>query len=173
LKQLLYLTLVVSLVPIQATVLSHVSVGGIRPDLCLVAASLVGFFTGVREGLLLGLAMGFVQDLFSAGELWLNLVTKGSVGFLSGVAGRYVANATTITALAGILGLSLVSGTVFLLTVGPGGLRDASFAVRAVLLPQAMWDAALGAGLYWLLARRVRRAQAILEGPTGLGSLMR
>lgn len=172
-KQLLYLTLVFGLVPIQSTVLSHVSVGGIRPDLCLVAASLVGFFIGVREGLLLGLAMGFVQDLFSAGELWLNLMTKGSAGFLAGMAGRYVANATTFTALAGILGLSLVSGTVFLLTVGPGGLRDASFAVRAVLLPQAMWDATLGAGLYWLLARRFRRAQAILEGPTGLGSLMR
>ncbi|MGH7204942.1 MAG: rod shape-determining protein MreD [Nitrospiraceae bacterium] len=172
-KQVLYLTLVFGLVPIQTTVLAHASVGGIRPDLCLVAASLVGLFTGELEGLLLGLAMGFVQDLFSAGELWLNLVTKGSVGFLAGVAGRYVANATTITALAAILGLSFLSGTVFLFTVGPGGLRDASFAVRAVLLPQAMWDAALGAGLYWLLAKRFRREQAILEGSSGLGSLMR
>jgi len=172
-KQLVYLILVFGLVAIQATVLSHVSVGGIRPDLCLVAASLVGFFIGMREGLLVGLAMGFVQDLFSAGELWLNLVTKASAGFLGGAAGRYVANATTITALAGILGLSLLSGTVFLLTVGPAGFRDASFAVRTVLLPQAMWDAALGAGLYWLLAKRVRRQRAILEGPTGLGSLMR
>lgn len=172
-KQVLYLTLVFGLVPIQTTVLAHASIGGIRPDLCLVAASLVGLFTGGLEGLLLGLAMGFVQDLFSAGELWLNLVTKGSVGFLAGVASRYVANATTITVLVAILGLSLLSGTVFLLTVGPGGLGDASFAVRAVLLPQAMWDAALGGGMYWLLAKRFRREQAILEGSAGLGSLMR
>jgi len=172
-KQVIYLTLVFGLVPIQTTVLAHASVGGIRPDLCLVAAILVGFFAGELDGLLLGLALGFVQDLSSAGELWLNLMTKGSVGFLAGVAGRYAANATTIAALAAILGLSLLSGTVFLLTVGPRGLGDASFAVRAVLLPQAMWDAVLGAGMYWLLAKRFRREQEILEGSTGLGSLMR
>lgn len=166
-KQVLYLILVFGLVPIQTTVLAYASVGGIRPDLCLVAASLVGFFAGELDGLLLGLALGFVQDLFSAGELWLNLVTKGSAGFLAGMAGRYVANTTTVTALVTVLGLSFLSGTVFLLTVRAGGLTDVFFAIRSVLLPQAVWDAALAAGMYWLLAKRFQREQGILEGSTG------
>ncbi|HKW85483.1 MAG TPA: hypothetical protein VJM82_00275 [Nitrospiraceae bacterium] len=172
-KPVLYLALIFGLVPIQTTVLAHSSIGGIRPDLCLVAASLVGLFAGELEGLLLGLALGFVQDLFSAGDLWLNVVTKGSVGLLAGMAGRYVAYATTITVLAAVMGLSLFSGTVFLLTVGPRGLAEGFFAVRSVLLPQALWDAVLAAGIYWLLTEHFRRKQAILEGSAGLGSLIR
>lgn len=172
-KPALYLALLFGLVPIQTTVLHYAGIGGIRPDLCLVAASLVGFFAGELEGLLLGLALGLVQDLFSAGELWLNLVTKGSVGFLAGVAGRYVAYATTITVLIAVMGLSLLSGTVFLLAVGPRGLAEGFFAVRSVLLPQSLWDAVLAAGIYWLLTKHFRRKQAILEESAGLGSLMR
>ncbi len=166
-KQALYLLLVFGLVPIQTTVLTYAGLGGVRPDLCLVAAILVGFFAGELDGLLLGLVLGFVQDLFSAGELGLNLVAKGSAGFLAGMAGRYVTNTTPITVLATVFGLSLLSGTVFLLTVGAGGLAGVSFAIWSVLLPQALWDATLGGAGYWLVARHFRREQAILEGPTG------
>ena len=166
-KQALYLLLVFGLVPIQTTVLNYAGLGGVRPDLCLVAAILVGFFAGELDGLLLGLVLGFVQDLFSAGELGLNLVAKGSAGFLAGMAGRYVANTTPITVLATVFGLSLLSGTVFLLTMGPGGLPGISYAIWSVLVPQALWDATLGGAGYWLVARHFRREQAILEGPTG------
>lgn len=156
-KPALYTGLIVLLVPVQTTALQHASIGGIRPDLCLVAACLVGVFAGEIEGLLFGLAVGFVQDLFSAGAPWINLATKGVVGLLAGLAGRHVANATPTTLLGLMLGLSLLSGVAVLALGGPsGGLANTWLTVRTVLLPQAAFDAAVCAGAYWLVTRWVR-----------------
>lgn len=103
----------------------------------------------------MGLALGFIQDLFSAGELWLNLVTKGGVGFLAGMLSRHVSSATPMLFLAALSGMSLISGLVFLI----GGAADVNFAdaveaLRSVLLPQAAYDAVAGAVAYWLIVSR-------------------
>ena len=89
-KFLFYLILVLLLVPLQTTLLPHLSVWNIKPDLGLVAAALIGLFAGELEGLLVGLTIGWVLNLFSAGELWLSLLTNGgrwSLGRIPGAAG--------------------------------------------------------------------------------------
>ena len=84
-KLLLYAALILIVVPIQATLLNHMSVLGVRPDLALIAVCLVGFFGGELDGLLLGIILGWSQDLLSAGDLWVNVVSKGGAGFLAGL----------------------------------------------------------------------------------------
>lgn len=107
-KFLFYLILVLLLVPLQTTLLPHLSVWNIKPDLGLVAAALVGLFAGELEGLLVGLAIGWVLSLFSAGELWFSLLTNGGVGLLAGFLGAAgVAGNVDLTgsgAAAGIVG---------------------------------------------------------------------
>src|SRR5207344_1137358 len=83
-KALIYGALVLAIVPLQSTLWHAVSIGGVRPDLGLIAACLVGFLGGELDGLLLGCVLGLSQDIFSAGDLWLNMVTKGGAGFLTG-----------------------------------------------------------------------------------------
>lgn len=68
----LFVGFILLLVPLQTTVLGSISPFGIRPDLCLIAACLIGFLTGQVQGLIMGFFLGFVQDLFSASDLWLN-----------------------------------------------------------------------------------------------------
>ena len=109
-KYLFYLILVLLLVPLQTTLLPHLSVWNIKPDLGLVAAALVGLFAGELEGLLVGLAIGWVLSLFSAGELWLSLLTNGGVGLLAGFLGRQVSQVTSISLGVGLLLVSLASG---------------------------------------------------------------
>lgn len=153
-----YIGLFLLVVPVQTTVLEAASVGGIRPDLCLVTAVLVGLTVGPLEGLLMGLGLGFVQDLFSAGPFGLNLLIKGVSGCLAGLTTRYMANATLTTALFVILGLSVLSGIAFLLSGRAGeNLSDLFFSLGAVLLPQAGYDAVVGVGIYSLLPWRLRR----------------
>ncbi|OGW66769.1 MAG: hypothetical protein A3H49_05160 [Nitrospirae bacterium RIFCSPLOWO2_02_FULL_62_14] len=158
-KPFLYAGLVMGLVPVQATVLEHLSVAGIRPDLCLIAASLVGYFGGPVDGALMGALLGFEQDLFSAGEGWTNLIAKAVLGLAAGVVGRYLARATPVTVLPLLLGLSVCSGLAFLMA-GAGG-DNALDAVRSVLLPQAVFDTLVGMGLYWLLAERFRKDDSL------------
>lgn len=168
-KPALYVTLVLGLVPLQTSLLHYFSLGGVRPDLCLVAAALIGFLAGPVEGVLVGIALGFTQDLFSAGALGLNLIAKGAVGLLAGLAGRQVTNATMATFLATMVSLSLLENLAFLFVVRGGGeLGDRLSALPSILLPETLLNAALGAGLYWLLTFRRPAEQEMGRGPIGL-----
>jgi rod shape-determining protein MreD len=167
-KPLLYVALVCGVVPMQVTLLQSAGLGGIRPDLCLIAACLIGILEGELEGLLVGLALGYVQDLFSAGEMWVNLLTKGLVGCLAGLAGSRLTQATPVSILGLLGGLSLLSGVILLIAVRTGeGLADQFYAVWSLLLPEAAFNAALGMAAYWLLAGLARREGGFQKVPPG------
>jgi hypothetical protein len=153
-KFLLCLILVLLLVPLQTTLLPHVSVWSIKPDLGLVATALVGLLVGELEGLLVGLAIGWVLSMFSAGELWLSLLTNGSVGLLAGFMGRQVSHVTSTALGVGLLLVSLASGLLAVANFKNLDLSQMWWMVESIILPQACFDGAMGAGLYWLLSQR-------------------
>ena len=152
-KLLFYLALVLLLVPLQTTLLPHLSVWNIKPDLGLVAAALVGLFAAELEGLLVGLVIGWVLSLFSAGELWLSLLTNGGVGLLAGFLGRQVSQVTAISMGAGLLLVSLASGLLAAMSIKSPDVSQMWWMVESIALPQARFDGAVGAGLYWLLSQ--------------------
>jgi len=153
-KFLLYLILVLLLVPLQTTLLPHLSVWNIKPDLGLVAAALVGLFAAELEGLLVGLAIGWVLSLFSAGELWLSLLTNGGVGLLAGFLGRQVSQVTAISLGAGLLVVSLASGLLAAMSFKGFDGSQMWWMVQSIVFPQACFDGVMGAGFYWLLSQR-------------------
>ena len=153
-KLLFYLILVLLLVPLQTTLLPHVSVWNIKPDLGLVSAALVGIFAGELEGLLVGLTIGWVLSLFSAGELWVSLLTNGGVGLLTGFLGRQVSQVTSISLGAGLLLMSLASGLLGAMSFKGLDLSQIWWMVESIVIPQACFDGVMGAGFYWLLSRR-------------------
>lgn len=153
-KFLLYLGLVLVLVPVQTTLLPHVSVWGIKPDLGLVFAAVIGLVAGELEGLLVGLAIGWVLNLYSAGDLWLSLVTTGGAGLFAGLLGRQVAQVTPTILCVGLLALSLAGGLVGVFSVKNATMSDTWWMIQSIVLPQACFDAVLGAGLLWLMEQR-------------------
>ena len=153
-KFLLYLILVLLLVPLQTTLLPHLSVWNIKPDLGLVAAALVGLFAGELEGLLVGLAIGWVLNLFSAGELWLSLLTNGGVGLLAGFLGRQVSQMNSVSVGVGLLLVSLVSGMFAAMNFPHLDVSQMWWMIESIVFPQAFYDGVVGAGLYWLLSQR-------------------
>jgi LytS/YehU family sensor histidine kinase len=153
-KFLFYLILLLLLVPLQTTLLPHLSLWNIKPDLGLVAAALVGLFAGELEGLLVGLAIGWVLNLFSAGELWLSLLTNGSVGLLAGFLGRQVSQVTSISLGVGLVMVSLASGLLAVMNFKYLDMAQMWWRVESIVIPQACFDGAVGAGLYWLLSQR-------------------
>lgn len=151
-KALLYLGLVIFLVPLQTILLPHVTVWGIKPDMGLLASAFIGLLAGELEGLLMGVAIGWVLSVFSAGELWLAVLTKGGVGFLAGLLGRQVVHVTPAFVGVGLLLISLLTGVAAVLTFknieGPMIWQI----LQLIVLPQACFDAAVGAGLYTFFA---------------------
>jgi hypothetical protein len=153
-KFLFYLILVLLLVPLQTTLLPHVSVLNIKPDLGLVAAALIGLFAGELEGLFVGLTIGWVLSLFSAGELWLSLLTNGGVGLLAGFLGRQMSQVTSFSLGGVLLLVSLASGLFAAMSFKGLDISQVWWMVESIVFPQACFDGLVGAGLYWLLSRR-------------------
>lgn len=149
----IYAGLIFGVVPLQTTLLPYVSVGGIRPDLGLVAVVLVGLFGTEVEALLVGLALGFTQDLFSAGGPWVNMTTKAAVGFVAGVVGKNLVNITPIAVFVPTLGLSIGAGLVLLLEARGTNVMAIINGVQFVLLPQALLDAVIASALCWVLSK--------------------
>ena len=153
-KFLFYLILVLLLVPVQTTLLPHLSVWNVKPDLGLVASALVGLFAGELEGLVVGLAIGWVLSLFSAGPIWLILLTNGGVGLLAGFVGRQLSHVTAITLGVGLLLVSLTSGLFAAMSFKDLDMSHMWWMVESIVFPQACFDGVVGAGFYWLLSRR-------------------
>jgi len=157
-KQALYLGLILGLVPLQVTGLNYVGIAGVRPDLTLMVTFLIGFLGGEIEGLLMGVFLGCVQDLFSAGSLWVNLITKGMIGILAGLLGRHLANATPITVCAFLFVLSVLFGSTAAVWIRvEDNFTGVPHMIQSVVLPQALFDATLGTAIYWLMPDRRRR----------------
>lgn len=152
-KFIWYAGLVLFLVPLYITVLPHVSFWGVTPDVGLVIAAMIGLVAGELEGLVVGLAIGWILNIYSAGDLWLSLLTKGGAGLLAGLIGRQVAQITPLVLCIGLLIFSLASGLAAVCAMKRATVSDAWWMIQSIVLPQACFDAALGAGLFWMANR--------------------
>jgi rod shape-determining protein MreD len=147
-----YAALVLLVIPVQIVLFDRISIAGVRPDLALVVVCLIGLYRGEVEAMLVGLALGFAQDLFSGAAHWGNLCLKPIIGLIAGLASRNLVNLTWAFALALLLTLSLFSGLVMYLLksfTGPGG--NFFLAARGIILPQACYDALVGLVLLKLI----------------------
>lgn len=163
-RLLLYAVLVLTVVPIQTTLLNHVNILDVRPDLGLIVVCLVGFFGGELDGLLLGIILGWSQDLLSAGELWVNVVSKGGAGFLAGLAGRHLAHITPTVLLVGLGAISCLSNLAFVYSMKISDWDVIWHAIHSKVLIQGIFDAALGTAAYWVFMRRSPADQMAVGG---------
>jgi hypothetical protein len=154
-KAAVLVTLIVGLVSIQAILLPHATVWGVMPDIGLIVVCLVGLFGGELEGLLLGLALGWIMSLFSAADLATSMMTKGAVGYVAGLAGRHVVYLAPMVLLMGILAASCASSLLTAALLNLSDQQDWWWAVRTVVAPQAVIDALVGGALYWLVWSRL------------------
>jgi len=154
-KILFYSLVIVLLVPLQTTLLPHASIWGLTPDIGLAVAALIGLFAGELEGFLVGLAIGWIVNMYSAGDLWISLVTKGGVGLLAGLFGQHVAHVTPTVVSVGLLIVSALGGVMVVLTMKNAIGIDAWWMVQSMVLPQACLDAVAGAGLFYVASQRL------------------
>ncbi len=114
----------------------------------------MGFLPGSWKVFSLDSTIGWVLNLFSAGELWLSLLTNGGVGLLAGFLGRQVSQVTPFSLGGMVLLVSLVSGLLAAINFKGLDISQMWWMVESIVVPQACFDGAAGAGFYWLLSRR-------------------
>ena len=163
-RQAGYIFILLLLIPVQTTVVDHLSIYGIKPDLGLIIVYWIGFGMGEMDGVVMGVLIGTVMDLFSGGVLGTNLLTKPIIGGLAGLLGRVVLDARVLFSMGILFGLSILSGfLIYLFLKFFEGEMAFGEVFRWIILPQALYDAAVGALLFSLVPRTWRMRQMAME----------
>jgi rod shape-determining protein MreD len=151
-KSLVYFTVLLLIIPVQAALLEHLSLGGIKPDLALALLYIIGLLTGPREAALAGMAIGLVQDIGSASFIGFSGLTRGFIGLCAGLLGRRVLDITSPSNSIFLAVFSVLEGTItaILLQMFYGSVPFFSL-MGGRILPQALYTGVLGAFLLKLL----------------------
>jgi rod shape-determining protein MreD len=75
---------------VQAAVVPHLSIMGVRPDVVLIVAALFGFAYGPQAGGLAGFLGGLFSDLLTGSAVGVGLLSKSAVGFFAGMVQRTI-----------------------------------------------------------------------------------
>ncbi len=150
-----YTILIAALVPIQSVLLPHISLWGVKPDLGFILVCLVGFFEGELEGLLVGMTVGFVMNLFSAEEPIVGIVTQAGVGYMAGLAGRQVVDLAPVMLVVGLFVASSLVGFLTAFTLRFNDEHLVVWGIKSIVLPQACYNAVIGGAFYWMVWNRL------------------
>lgn len=72
---------------LQLTVLDHIRIFGVKPDLVIIPVIFFGLFLGRGMGLESGLAAGLMKDLFALDFFGINAFCLALTGFFAGILG--------------------------------------------------------------------------------------
>jgi rod shape-determining protein MreD len=109
--------LLISVALIQSTVMPHLTLWGVKPDLMLLVVISWSLLRGVREGIVWGVIGGFCLDLFSGAPLGLSALGLLIVSFFSGLGEATVFRTHVILPLATAFLASLFYNLIFLLVL--------------------------------------------------------
>lgn len=82
---LVYAVLILLLSQVQVILPDTLAVMGQRPDLTLVLVILSGYFWGRTDGLAVGLAAGFLRDLFAGRAMGVGMLLLMYIGLMAGI----------------------------------------------------------------------------------------
>jgi len=164
-KLLWYVLIFVFFVPLQSVLMTSISLNGIKPDLGLILIFFTGLIYGEADGILVGLIIGLLTDLFSGGALGPNVVSKTLLGWSGGMVCKTLLNVNAFFTLGSVFCMSLLNGLisffmVFLITGGWGFLAS----VRWVILPEALYNALLATVLFLLASQPIEAARFRSQG---------
>lgn len=154
-KSFVYFTILLLIIPVQASLLAPLSIGGIKPDLALALLYIIALMTGPLEAALAGMAIGLVQDIGSASFIGFSGLTRGLIGFSAGLLGRQVLDLTSPSNSIVLAAFSLLEGIIiaFFLQMFYGSVPFFGLTAGRIL-PQAIYTGVLGAVLLKLIVRK-------------------
>ncbi len=145
------LILIIGLV-LQITFFSLFTPWGVKPDLVLVIIIVISILEGPKTGLLMGILGGMLQDIFLGEIISVNVIIKAPMAFLLGFLEEHLYKdnyflAPVITFVASILHylLMIVLSEELIFNI------DYWASFKTVILPSSLYNAVLGAVLYFML----------------------
>lgn len=102
---------------LHLTILDHIKVFGVKPDLMLIPVIFFGLFLGREMGLEAGLAAGLLKDLFALDFFGINAFIFAVTGFLAGILGAQFSRESRRTQVLLVILLTAFSMTLHFIVV--------------------------------------------------------
>lgn len=142
---------------LQATVVPHLGIAGIKPDLPLVLTVLLAFWRGAATGTTAGFFIGLAQDVTNPAFLGLNALTKSLLGYAAGSLREHL-NAGHPVAHAAVLFVAVLLHDLVYLTIYTHlALSNLLMGLLARSLPTALYSALVGMWAFAALGSMTRR----------------
>jgi rod shape-determining protein MreD len=109
--------LLIGVALIQSTVMPHLTLWGVKPDLMLLVVISWSLLRGTREGIVWGFIGGLCLDLFSGAPLGLSALALLIASFFSSLGEATIFRTHVILPLATVFFASLIYDFIFLLAL--------------------------------------------------------
>ena len=159
----LIVPLLVVIAVVQSTVMSHLTIAGVKPDLMLLVVISWSSLRGAEEGILWGFIAGLSLDLVSGAPFGVSTLAMLIVSFLSGLGEVNIFGTHIALPLTTVFFATIFYDLLFLLLLEVTGWSVVWFeSFIKLILPSALLNVALMPVIYWAmrwLHRRTGREQ--------------
>ena len=154
----IYLILAFALI-LHLTLLDHIKIFGVKPDLMLIPVIFFGLFLGAGKGMESGIAAGVLKDLFALDYFGINTCILGITGFLAGVLGAKFSRDSKNTRILLVIFLTAFSMTAHYIiasifsrriSLGFGGY------FRAAVIPASIYTMLISIPIFYKLMKRYK-----------------
>lgn len=134
---------------LQTTYLQLIAVRGIVPNIIFVLLISYALIRGKIEGGLLGLWVGFLQDLFFGREIGLYMLIYGYSGYLAGYFQKHFYKDNYIIPLFIITGMNFLNNfLLYIFTYLIRGKTDLGFYFINIILPEMIYTSIISLFIY-------------------------
>jgi len=129
---------------LQSTLFSRLTVAGVKPDLILIFVIFYALLHGSREGALVGLMGGLLQDLLFGQNIGINALSKIVVGYLFGTLEKKIYKENLLIPMVVVfLGTFLNETILYLLRMADGPVLNFFTSVKTVIFSVALFNSCL------------------------------
>ena len=154
LKKIFIILFFIAIAALQTVLSPRIAIFGVKPDFLLIVVVVWGITRGGKEGGIVGLGAGFLEDILSA-NFYIHTFTKAIAGFFSGVIKRIFG---TVSALIYIISVGVLTPISYILEIMAfyfffGRQLPGAYSIFSVMVLSAIYNAALTAILFPAIVR--------------------
>jgi rod shape-determining protein MreD len=161
LRILVYIAILYFLILFQTTIADYIKIFDIKPNLILVFIISVALLRGRMEGACIGIAAGFLMDIFSGGIFGVYMLAGLYAGFANGSVNQrlyrenylVVVFFTFITTILFEMLVYFLNAFIFNTGARIQMKTDVLFAMKNVILPETIYNSIISIPLYTLFIK--------------------